>query len=75
MTFLTRPGVPFYHRQLDARSQIWRRAANLVWTRWEALKAATPEGRPGAFAAYLAALDAEAAAADALADLGSSRAA
>jgi len=76
MTFLIRPGVPFYGRQLHARAlRAWRMAADLVWTRWEALREATPEERARAFAAYLAALDAEAAAAAALADLRPSQAA
>ena len=70
MTFLIRPGVPFYGRQLQARAlRAWRVAADLVWARWEALREATPENRPAAFADYLAALDAEAMAAAALADL------
>ena len=47
----------------------WRAAADLVWARWEALRESTPERRDRAFAAYLAALDAEAEAADSLADL------
>ena len=76
MTFLIRPGVPFYGRQLRARAlQAWRAAADLVWARWEALREAPPEGRSAAFAAYLAALDAEASAAAALANLRSSQAA
>src|SRR5271165_109418 len=76
MTFLIRPGVPFYGRQLQARAlQAWRIAADLVWARWEAVREATPENRSAAFAAYLAALDAEATAAAALADLRLSQAA
>ena len=46
-------------RSLDT----WRRAAQLVWARWEAFLEAPPEIRNRAFAAYVAALDAEAAAA------------
>ncbi|HUA49925.1 MAG TPA: hypothetical protein VMA77_32130 [Solirubrobacteraceae bacterium] len=76
MTFLIRPGVPFYSRQLRARAlRAWRIAADLVWARWEVLREATPESRSAAFAAYLAALDAEAMAATALANLGPSQAA
>ena len=76
MTFLIRPGVPFYGRQLHARAlRAWRVAADLVWARWEALAEATPEGRARAFAEYLAALDAEATAAAVLADLRPSQAA
>ena len=70
MTFLIRPGVPFYGRQLHARAlRAWRVTADLVWARWELLREATPEGRASAFDAYVAALDAEATAAAALADL------
>jgi hypothetical protein len=55
------PGPP----SLDA----WRIAANLVWTRWEAFLNAPRDIRARAFAAYLTALDAEAAAAAEIADL------
>lgn len=48
---------------------VWRSAASLVWTRWEAFLNAPPDIRARAFAAYLAALDAEAAAAAEIADL------
>jgi hypothetical protein len=41
----------------------WREAANLVSTRWQLFLEAESEGRPWAFASYLAALDAEEAAA------------
>jgi hypothetical protein len=37
----------------------WREAANLVSTRWQLFVEAESEGRPWAFASYLAALDAE----------------
>ncbi len=75
-TFLIRPGVPFYGRQLRARAlRMWRLAADLVWARWDALREAAPENRSAAFAAYLAALDAEATAATALANLHPSQAA
>ncbi len=43
--------------------EMWRSAAQLVWTRWEDFLQAPPETRARAFAAYLSALDAEAAAA------------
>ncbi len=76
MTFLIRPGAPFYGRQLHARAlRTWRAAADLVWARWEVVREASPESRAGAFAEYLAALDAEASAATVLADLRPSRAA
>ena len=52
----------------------WRNAANLVWTRWEAFLDAPRDTRARAFAAYLAALDAEAAAAAEIADLPAVRA-
>ena len=69
MNFLIRPGVPFYGRQLQARAmRAWRVAADLVWARSELLAEAPRELRSVAFAAYLAALDAEASAAAALAD-------
>ncbi len=41
----------------------WREAANLVSTRWQLFLEAEPEGRQWAFASYVAALDAEEAAA------------
>jgi hypothetical protein len=70
MTFLIHPAVPFYGSQLRARTRdTWRIAADLVWTRWEFWIDAMPETRGRAFAAYTSALDAEAAAAAALADL------
>ena len=47
--------------------EAWQSATRLVWTRWEAFREAETEARAGAFAAYVAALDAEAAAADQLA--------
>jgi len=69
MTFLIRPGSPFHARQIEARAhESWRSAAELVWGRWETLTTASPEDKPAAFAAYMSALDAEAAAADALAE-------
>lgn len=63
-----RQGVPLYVRQPRGNAlQAWRRAAALVWARGESLRDAAPECRPGAFAAYFSALDAEADAAEALA--------
>ena len=41
----------------------WREAANLVSTRWQLFLAAESEGRQWAFASYVAALNAEEAAA------------
>jgi hypothetical protein len=60
-------GVPFGARPLEA----WRGAARLVWARWEVFLDAPPEVRGRAYAAYLAALDAEAAAAADIAGLPS----
>jgi hypothetical protein len=68
MNFLMRPGTPFYRSQLRARAlEAWRGAEQLVAQRWSAYLEAEHEARPGLFAAYVAALDAEAAAADELA--------
>ena len=47
----------------------WREAANLVSTRWQLFLEAESEGRRWAFASYVAALDAEEAAATELAGL------
>jgi hypothetical protein len=52
----------------------WRIAANLVWARWKAFLKAPRDTRTRAFAAYLAALDAEAAAAAEIAHLPTVRA-
>jgi len=72
--FPTRRGTlstwPFHPPSLD----VWRIAANLVWTRWEAFLNAPRDARARAFAAYLAALDAEAAAAAEIAGLPTVRA-
>ena len=46
----------------------WRDAELLVQLRWDIVLEADRASRPGAFAAYVAALDAEAAAAGELAD-------
>ncbi len=47
----------------------WREAASLVATRWQLFLDAQPEARQWAFASYLAALDAEEAAASDMATL------
>jgi hypothetical protein len=47
----------------------WREAASLVTTRWELFRDAEPETRRWAFASYMAALDAEEAAATDMAAL------
>lgn len=68
MTFLTRPGAPPYQARLQARAlDTWRDAELLVQLRWDTFLEADRESRLGAFAAYVAALDAEAAAAGDLA--------
>jgi hypothetical protein len=68
MTFLIRPGAALYQAQLQARAlDTWRDAELLVQLRWETLLEADRASRPGAFAAYVAALDAEGAAAGDLA--------
>ena len=70
MTFLLRPGSPLYKAQLHARAlQDWRAAARLVAEEWDRVLVAAPWARDDAFAGYVAALDAEAAAADELAGL------
>jgi hypothetical protein len=68
MTFLSRPRAPLHEAQLQARAlATWRDTELLVKLRWDDFLAAKRASRPGAFAAYVAALDAEAAAAGELA--------
>jgi hypothetical protein len=68
MTFLIRSGAPLREAQLQARAlDTWRDAELLVQLRWYTFLEAEAASRPGAFAAYVAALDAEAAAAGELA--------
>jgi len=75
MTFLISPGAPLYKAQLQARARdMWRDAELLVELRWDEFRAAGRASRGDAFAAYVAALDAEAAAADELAHAHSDRA-
>ena len=69
MTFLVRPGASLYQAQLRASAlDTWRDAELLVQLRWDTFLEANRASRGGAFAAYVAALDAEAAAAGDLAD-------
>jgi hypothetical protein len=69
MTFLIRPGVPLHQAQLQVRAlNAWRDVELLVHLRWDSFLVADRASRRGAFAAYVAALDAEAAAAGELAD-------
>jgi hypothetical protein len=70
MTFLARAGARPYTAQLQARAlDAWRAAARLVSDRWESVLVADRAARDNVFAAYVAALDAEAAAAAELAAL------
>ena len=58
--------------RIDRRAEaleVWRASELLVSTRWEVFLAAEPEARRFAFASYVAALDAEEAAAAELASL------
>jgi hypothetical protein len=69
MTFLVRPGTPLHRSQLQARAlDAWRDAEQVVRLRWDTFVVAGSQSRRHAFAAYVAALDAEAAAAAALAE-------
>ncbi|HEY2602980.1 MAG TPA: hypothetical protein VGI67_15595 [Thermoleophilaceae bacterium] len=65
----------FTSRSRERSLEIWREAASLVATRWRAFLDAEPESRAWAFASYIAALDAEEAAASDMATLSSSLAA
>ena len=68
MTFLIRPGAPLYPAQLQALAlDMWRDAELVVQSRWDDFLVADRASRGGVFAAYVAALDAEAAAAGELA--------
>jgi hypothetical protein len=68
MTFLIRPDAPLHHARLHAGAlDTWRDAEVLVQLRWDTFLEADRASRPGAFAAYVAALDAEAEAAGELA--------
>ena len=68
MTFLIRPGAPLHQPQLQALAlDMWRDAELVLQSRWDSFRVADRASRPGAFAAYVAAHDAEAAAAGELA--------
>jgi hypothetical protein len=56
-------------QRLARARERWRDAAQLVSTRWDVFLSAEAEARAFAFQAYLAALDAEEAAATAMAEL------
>jgi hypothetical protein len=67
--FTIPPGAwPFAARSSSPARGPWRDAAALVWSRWDMFLVAPPASRAVAFAAYVAALDAEAAAARELAE-------
>jgi hypothetical protein len=66
-TYLARRPSPLARLRAARASDAWRAAADLVWICWQAVLEGGPEARSGTFAAYLAALDAEEAAADSLA--------
>jgi hypothetical protein len=60
---------PFAGRSHAQALEAWRAAADLVGVRWREFRAAGSESRSWAFAVYVAALDAEEAAAAELAAL------
>jgi hypothetical protein len=69
VTFLIRPGAPLPQAQLQPGAlDRWRDAELLVRLRWYTFLEAGRASRPGAFAAYVAALDAEAEAAGEIAE-------
>jgi hypothetical protein len=68
MTFLVRPRTPLHQAQLQARAlRAWHDAEQVVRSRWDTYLVADRASRRDAFAAYVAALDGEAAAAGELA--------
>ncbi len=72
MNSLLRRGTPLYPAQLQARAlNAWRDAELVVRARWDAFLVADGASRRDAFAAYVAALDAETAAAGDLAEASS----
>jgi hypothetical protein len=69
MSFLFNTGVPLREAPLQARAlDTWRDAELLVELRWHTFLESDRASRPGAFAAFVAALDAEATAAGDLAE-------
>ena len=72
--FKTSHITPLFAQQSQAQAlETWREAAGLVRIRWQAfLEAGGPGSRSRAFASYVAALDAEEAAASELAALSPS---
>jgi hypothetical protein len=74
--FPTDHSTPLFAGRGQARAlETWREAASLVAIRWRVFLQAERESRPWAFASYVAALDAEAAAAADMAAMSSSIAA
>jgi hypothetical protein len=69
MSFLSRPVTTLYPAERARALAAWRVAARRVSVLWDGVLVAERQARDDAFAAYLAALDAEAAAADELAHL------
>jgi hypothetical protein len=68
VSFLVRArALPFEDPLHTPAMQAWRAAESRVRERWDQFLVADREARPFTFAAYLAALDGEAAAADELA--------
>ena len=66
----TPPGASLFSLHRGPREfVVWRESARLVWSQWDLFLVAPAASRPAAFAAYVAALDAEEAAAQELADL------
>jgi hypothetical protein len=62
--FPTANSTPLFAGRGRTRAlEVWREAASLVATRWQNFLDAEPESRAFAFASYVAALDAEEAAA------------
>jgi uncharacterized damage-inducible protein DinB len=72
-TAITTPLFPSWHRAQALET--WREAASLVAIRWQNFLDSEPESRAFTFASYVAALDAEEAAAAEMAALASSVAA
>ena len=71
--FNTGPTTPLFAARGQASAlETWREASSLVWVRWRVFLEADSVSRPWAFASYVAALDAEEAAATEVAALSSS---
>jgi hypothetical protein len=68
--FGTDPGTPLFPARGQARAlEAWQEAEDLVKVRWQAFLQADAESRSWTFASYVAALDAEEAAAAGMAML------